>query len=52
MNSVLEKALSAPISAALVAGAITAGAAFQINQLENAAYLAQLRNRVVERVAA
>jgi len=52
MKSLIKRALSAPISAALVAGAITAGAAFQINQLENTAWLAQQRNRVVERVAA
>ena len=48
----LKRTLSAPLSAALLAGLVTAGAAFQINELENKAWLAQQRNAVVERVAA
>lgn len=52
MKSLVKKTLSAPLSAALLAGLVTAGAALQINDLENRAWLAQQRNAVVERVAA
>lgn len=52
MKSALRRAIAAPLSAAILASAVTAGAAFQINELENKAYRAQQRNRVVERVAA
>jgi len=52
MKSLFSRVLSAPLSAALVAGLVTAGAAFQINELENKAWLAQQQNAVVERVAA
>jgi diguanylate cyclase (GGDEF)-like protein len=52
MKSLIKKAISAPLSAAILASAVTGAAVFQINQLENKAYRAQQRNWVVERVAA
>lgn len=52
MRSLIKRAISAPLGAAVLASAVTAAATYQINQLENKAYRAQQRNRVVERVAA
>jgi diguanylate cyclase (GGDEF)-like protein len=51
VNSPIKKAIAAPLTAAILAGGITAGAAFQINELEDRAFRAQQRNSMVERVA-